>query len=802
MNYCSIINQKRVVLWKPMANVHEKLIQLGIKLGYVQQSAGLCHGTTLRCLEAYLLGEQDKFINRINKIASIDNLDELIHQTQEKVKKHEPLTIDDLMHLEILAFYDSLMLYHAPSKNQELFNDSLSQSHIDKVSQLAASDVIQAKGGLSTIDSQTNSFTGKELESYLTKIQKIISDKTINEQSNLGFVLSDNKHAIGLFYQAKDDVWTLMDINQWPPLKMELNYSLKSNQLSHPNYSLDNLIQLLKVRIGTAFPYDTYTPFNISLLTTDSKSINLQPLNQKLQELSAQYPVSRVIPRNKKEGYELLCIAALHGDVEVVNTLMAEDFLPNQKDITEATPLRLATQNGHVEVIKALLKDSKVDRNPIFKNATPLYMAAQNGQLKIVHALLEGKANPNITEVEKGMTPLLMASQKGRIEIVSALLNAGASTELSTPDGLTPLYIAAQNGHIEIVQALLKAGADPNKAAADGLTPLDGAAERGHVDIVQALLKVGSAPDKPPRNGLTPLYMAAQNGHLEIVLDLLKAGADSNKATPKGISPLYIAAQNGHIEIAQALLNAGADPNKSTTDGLTPLYLAVATKQLQIVLALLNNSKIDPNKTITDAKVPVLLLAAQNGQLDMVEALLNHESIEPNKAMPDGATPFYTALLFNHLDGARRLLPYTSLSIAVDDDDDKSFINDVLSDDNALIYYLNQIRDKPEFMQEAILNNPVLSNTLITHRMKLWDLLSDPDTLKLDTDTHQALLETTLDSRSIKNPKQQHPLYAIFKNPDVNVRTFFTPLPETILEKIQEKVNGQQLNSAASTKKH
>ena len=740
-----------------MLTAHESLIELGIKLGYFQKPGGLCHGTTLRFLEAYLLDEQDTFISRINKIASIKNLDVLIHQTQEKVKKHESLTTDDSMHLEILAFYDSLMLYHSPQNHQDLFNDSLRQNHIEKVSQLAASDVIQKKGGLSTLYSQTNSFAEVELESYLAKIQKIIADKTVNKQSNLGFVLSDTKHAIGLFYQAKENVWTLMDINQWPPLTMKLNYSLKNNVLSLLNYRSRNLIQTLKVRIKVAFPYDTYTPFNKNILTTPSERLNLQPLSQTLNELSSQYPISRVIPRDKKEGYELLCIAALHGDIAVVNTLMAADFLPNQKNITEATPLRLATQNGHVDVVKALLKDLKVDSNPIFKNAIPLYIAAQNGQLKIVLALLEGKADPNITEVSKGTTPLFIAAQKGRIEIVNALLKGGASTELSTPDGLPPLYIAVANGHIETVQALLDEGASPNMTTDDGITPLYIAAQNGHIEIVQALLKAGSAPDKATPKDITPLYIAAQNGHLEIVLDLLKYDADPNIATDAGLTPLYMAVNAGHI---------------------------------QMVKELLNNSRIAPNKTISDAKVPVLLTAAQNGQFDMVQALLSHKSIEPNKAMPDGATPFYTALLFNHLDIARTLLPYTPLSIA-SDDDDKSFINDVLSVDNALIYYLNQMQHKPELMQKALLNNPILSEILMTNRMKRWDLLSDPDTLVLDTDTHQALLKTIINSQSIHDPKQQHPLYIIFKNPEVNVGIFFTPQPNIILEKIQDKVNAR-----------
>jgi len=94
-----------------MPSVHQSLINLAIKLGYTQDDEGLCRGITLRCLEAYQLGEQDKFIKRINKIINIDNLDILIREAQEKVKQQEALSPHDLELLEILSFYDSLFLF-------------------------------------------------------------------------------------------------------------------------------------------------------------------------------------------------------------------------------------------------------------------------------------------------------------------------------------------------------------------------------------------------------------------------------------------------------------------------------------------------------------------------------------------------------------------------------------------------------------------------------------------------------------------------------------------------------------------
>ena len=71
-----------------MITAHKALILLGMRLGYTDQEKGLCHGVTSRFLEACLLGEQEKFIRRINIIAQTKNLDVLIKEAKEKVKRN------------------------------------------------------------------------------------------------------------------------------------------------------------------------------------------------------------------------------------------------------------------------------------------------------------------------------------------------------------------------------------------------------------------------------------------------------------------------------------------------------------------------------------------------------------------------------------------------------------------------------------------------------------------------------------------------------------------------------------------
>lgn len=206
-----------------MQSAHDTLINLFKELGYKKDTQGLCHGTTVRLLEAHILGEQNKFIERINKIINTENLEVLIKDAQEKVKKHQTLTKNEVEILAILPFFDSLSLYQTPNEFYQIFGEQLSQNKIEEIAKFANSEKIQDKGGLTSIYDKPNSFENCDLKQYLHSIQKAISDNKLNPGCNLGMVLSNTNHTIGLFYDATNNKWTFMDINQWPPTEIILD---------------------------------------------------------------------------------------------------------------------------------------------------------------------------------------------------------------------------------------------------------------------------------------------------------------------------------------------------------------------------------------------------------------------------------------------------------------------------------------------------------------------------------------------------------------------------------------------------
>ena len=500
-----------------MRSAHKSLITLAKKLGYTEDVPGLCHGTTLRCLEAYLLGEQDVFIKRVNAINATYNLDGLILEVQEKVKRHEDLTDDEKDLLDILAFYDSIFLYQEPDNYPRLFNQSLYQSDVDEISHLASSERIQEKGGLSTLYAAPNCFTPKELKNYLDDMQTIITNQVFNApHANIGMIISSINHTMGLFYQAKNHTWTLMDINQWPPFEI----STTNNTNFFSKLLFQSPMKGVSKRIRLGFDSNAYTACNISLLTTQADRLSLEPLRMQLHQLSTQYPVMRVMTRDKKQHGELLLLAATDGHADLVRYLLADARTdPNQANIDGETPLSIAAAEGRANIVRDLLADARTDPNQATKNGeTPLCEAAAGGDANIVRELLaDARTNPN-QATKDGRTPLWIAASKGHADIVRDLLaDARTDPNQANKDGVTPLLVAAQYGHFGMVKLLLNADADPNQGMLDGATPLFTAILSGHLEVARILLDHKSLEHQ---NNTSALIQAAQNGYNELVREM------------------------------------------------------------------------------------------------------------------------------------------------------------------------------------------------------------------------------------------------------------------------------------------
>ncbi len=159
------------------------------------------------------------------------------------------------------------------------------------------------------------------------------------------------------------------------------------------------------------------------------------------------------------------------------------------------TPLYLAAVFGQVAVINMLIAEGANVSMPIKDGTTPLYAAAKYGHADAINALIAAGANVNIPI--NALLFLVHKSYEGyrddysRQEAVKRD-KAQAEEERARKDGETPVYVAAKYGHVGAINALIAAGANVNMPTKNGATPVSVAAEYGHEGATSALLEAGA----------------------------------------------------------------------------------------------------------------------------------------------------------------------------------------------------------------------------------------------------------------------------------------------------------------------
>jgi ankyrin repeat protein len=366
-----------------------------------------------------------------------------------------------------------------------------------------------------------------------------------------------------------------------------------------------------------------------------------------------------------------LCLAAAHDSLAP----LAMRLLAGGAEVDAAgpsdgyTPLGIACEHGNVVMVERLIAaGSRVD-NASIDGATPLFLAAQNNRLDVVKLLIAAGADVNKAGAD-GCTPLHVAVGKGHAGVVSVLVEtAGVDLNAALTDGVsagvTPLFVAAQDNRLDVVTLLIAAGADVNKARAnDGSTPLHKAAQHIHAGVVSVFIEtvgvdLNAALTDGELVGVTPLFVAAQDNRLDVVTLLIAAGADVNKATgDDGYTPLHKAARNGHAGVVSVLIETvGVDLNAALTDGelvgVTPLFVAAQDNRLDVV-TLLIAAGADVTRARFDDGCTPLHMTAQHGHAGVVDLSIT-AGANVRATSTNGATALSTALAQGHAEVVQKL---------------------------------------------------------------------------------------------------------------------------------------------------
>lgn len=344
-------------------------------------------------------------------------------------------------------------------------------------------------------------------------------------------------------------------------------------------------------------------------------------------------------------------LAAITNDNEAMVRLLLEKAV--RLDVVDksrgSTPVKLAAMNGNIEIVNMLLSRGCPADVPDQDGWTALHNAAGDGRADIVEALLAHGANPDTPSTEEEW------DERGR----------------------TPLIDAALNGHEDVVILLLKAGAAPNRASAAGSTPLGSSLVQGKVGTAKILLEAGSDPCRPNAEGHQPLVSAI--GYLmlareqpdesdtdldeleKLAGELIDRGASPNTIESKtGMSMLQMAAFTSDT-LGLVLLDHGADPNWADDTGRTGLsvmvpsafHLACEKKRLGMFKRLLGMG-LDPLMKGPRGN-SVLAVAAGSGFAEGIELLLDHPAVQASQ-VDEWLAAYRLAVRHGHRDIALRLI--------------------------------------------------------------------------------------------------------------------------------------------------
>lgn len=178
--------------------------------------AGLCHGVTMSWLEACILDEEGIFEAREERIKRYSSVD--VDNICKKISGEIPLQYDgsDSDVVDLKAYYDRLEMYMFPMKHHALLNARYNQNDFESISELAASEKIQERGGLKKIYSESVIYNHQEIVDYLTDLYHVFEKATQFDSASkesIGIVVHNMNHAIGLAYKSGIG-WKFKDTNE------------------------------------------------------------------------------------------------------------------------------------------------------------------------------------------------------------------------------------------------------------------------------------------------------------------------------------------------------------------------------------------------------------------------------------------------------------------------------------------------------------------------------------------------------------------------------------------------------------
>ncbi|KPM02538.1 Ankyrin repeat and KH domain-containing protein [Sarcoptes scabiei] len=254
-----------------------------------------------------------------------------------------------------------------------------------------------------------------------------------------------------------------------------------------------------------------------------------------------------------------LSVACSLGQIKAVELLLCRGANKEHRNISDYTPLSLASAAGHTEIADILCRHgAEINLRTGSKlGITPLMLASMNGHIETVKLLLDRGSDINAYVETNRNTALTLAAFQGRHDVVDLLADRNANIEHRAKTGLTPLMEAASSGYTEVGKVLLEKGAEVNAAPVPATrdTALTLAADKGYAKFVEVLIINGANVDAKNKKGYSALWLACNGGHLDVVNLLIQAKCEVDAQDNRKVSCLMAAFRKGHVKVVKLMVS-------------------------------------------------------------------------------------------------------------------------------------------------------------------------------------------------------------------------------------------------------
>ncbi len=187
--------------------------------GYLIESGGQCYGMSAMTLQAFLAGEMDKLVERLNRIQHLpvmlfrDDFGGLKQHIQELIEqgKRDESIAKQQEYIDIRSFFDGITLYQTPGSYRELHssNTLLKQTQAPNQALLMPA-VFSSQKKLFKIYLSIGAYGKRELNIFLKLLKNHLGNHFF------GLHIHSTTHSMNLNYDTEREQWLLIDPNNLP----------------------------------------------------------------------------------------------------------------------------------------------------------------------------------------------------------------------------------------------------------------------------------------------------------------------------------------------------------------------------------------------------------------------------------------------------------------------------------------------------------------------------------------------------------------------------------------------------------